>query len=311
MEKRKIVAIVGPTASGKTALSILLAQRLGGEVLSGDSMQIYRHMDIGTAKPTPEERQGIPHHLIDILEPDQSFSVAQYCTFAKEALNQVDGLPILAGGTGLYIDSFLTGNSFAEIREDRALREELTLLAQREGGGALKERLARVDPESAQRLHENDILRLVRALEVYETTGRTISYWNRLSRTAEPPYQICWLGLCTTERQILYDRINQRVDEMLEQGLWEEVEWLLHHYRLSDTARNAIGYKELIEAAEGRAERDSAVEQIKQNTRRYAKRQLTWFRRNERICWFQLDSRKELEKIGDLAAKQVAKSLDI
>ena len=281
-----IICVCGPTASGKTGLAVELAKRLDGEVVSCDSMQIYRGMDIGTAKPTADEIQGIPHHLLDVAEPGEAFSVSRYVELADRALQDIlsrGKTVIIAGGTGLYMDSLILGRAFAPFPET-GKREALEREAREQGIGVLLERLARVDPASAERLHPSDRKRIIRALEVFEETGKTITQHNEETRQLPPKYQPLWLGLTYEPRQILYDRIDLRVDQMVEQGLVEEVRRLLDRgISPNATAMQAIGYKEIACALRGEIRLDAAIGQIKLGSRRYAKRQLTWFRRNPGI----------------------------
>ncbi len=282
-----LVVIVGPTASGKTALSIELAVRHGGEIISADSMQIYKGMDIATAKPTLQEMRGVPHHLISVLENSESFNVAQYQELATSHINGVlrrGRLPFLVGGTGLYVSSIVDNTDFGEIETDPALRHSLEERARSEGGQVLLEELQQADPVLAAVLHPNNLGRIIRALEVYKTTGRPLSEFQALSRLKPSPYNLCMIGLTCRDREKLYRRIDDRVDAMLQNGLLAEVEALMNR-GLSKTAFQAIGYKELYGYFKGELPLTEAVENLKRQTRRYAKRQLTWFRRDERIRW--------------------------
>ena len=298
--KPDILVICGPTASGKTALAAELALRLGGEVVSADSMQVYRRMDIGTAKPTAEEMRGVPHHMLDVADPSENYSVARY---VADAVPIVDGilargrLPIVAGGTGLYIDNLIAGRRFAPFRPDSGLREQLQGRVRAEGLPALRAELERVDPEAAGRIHPNDEKRTLRALEVYLSTGETISQHDRDSRALPNRYTPLTIALNFQERPWLWERIDRRVDEMMARGLEREVEALLAAGVPRDcTAMQAIGYKEIAAAlSEGRPAREGA-EEVKLRSRQYAKRQLTWFRRNSQAYWL------NWEKIPDLAA---------
>ena len=280
----KILVITGPTASGKTWLAVELAKRYNGEVVSADSMQIYRRMDIGTAKPTPEEMQGIPHHMIDVADPEEDFSVARYVDMAAAAADGIltrGKLPILAGGTGLYIDSLLSGRTFAAFDENSPLRAELEGRYAREGGEVLLRELAQADPEAAARLHPNDGKRIVRALEVFLTTGKTITQHNKDTKAAPPRYSAVTLSLDFQRREDMWDRIDRRVDRMMEAGLAEEVRGLLDSgVPQRCTAMQAIGYKEMAAALLGNGDIRAAAEEIKLRSRQYAKRQRTWFRRN-------------------------------
>ena len=297
-EPPKILAVAGPTASGKTALSIALAERLNGEIVSCDSMQIYRGMDIGTAKPTPEETHGIPHHMIDIIEPSQSFSAADYAPMARKAADEIlsrGKLPIFCGGTGLYLDAVLTGNCYSEAETDPELRASLLSDAERLGADSLWERLRSVDPESAAAIHPNNVKRVARALEIYISTGVTKTEWDRRSRLQPPPYDAVIIAP-DRPREQLYERIDLRVDLMLRDGLLDEVRGLIDSGRLprDSTAAQAIGYKELIAYLDGFCTLDAAIDEIKRSSRRYAKRQLTWFRRNKAINWLDMENNFEV-----------------
>ena len=286
-----LLVIVGPTASGKTRLSIELAKAMDGEIISADSMQTYRTMNVGTAKPTLEEQQGIPHHLIDCLEPEESFSVAQYADAARRIIDQINErkkLPILAGGTGLYINTIVDNITFSPAPSDEALRQQLREKARQEGNGAVLELLRKIDPQTAASLHENNLGRVIRAIEVYKTTGLTMTEQVRRSRENPSPYDVCILGLDYRDRQALYQRIDLRVDMMLRDGLVEEAKQVLAR-QLSSTAAQAIGYKELRGYLDGTCTLDEAAENLKKETRRYAKRQLTWFRRDKRVHWIYCD----------------------
>ena len=282
-----IICIAGPTASGKTALAVELAKELNGEVISCDSMQIYRGMDIGTAKPSPEEMQGIRHHMLDICDPTEDFSVSRYCELATPILEDIVSrgkTAIIAGGTGLYMDSLMKGNDFAPIPAT-GHRERLEAQAQLEGIEPLLESLRAIDPEAAERSQGN-LRRIVRALEVYYETGETITAHNRRTQAIPPKYSPLWLGLDFTERSELYRRIDLRVEIMLQMGLLEEIKSLLASgIPEKATAMQAIGYKEFVDALAGRSSIEAAVAQVQQSSRRYAKRQLTWFRRNENMHW--------------------------
>ncbi len=283
-----IICIAGPTASGKTALAVALARELDGEVVSCDSMQVYKRMDIGTAKPSPEERQGIPHHMIDVAEPWEDYSVSRYCADAAPIVEDIVSrgkTAIIAGGTGLYMDSLIRGNDFAPF-PSTGVRERLEREADREGMEALLARLRAVDPEAAARLHLSDRKRIIRAMEVYLETGETITAHNRRTQALPPRFSPVWLGLDFESRAELYSRIDRRVDVMLEAGLLEEIRALLHSgIPEKCTAMQAIGYKEFTDALDGRCTVEAAADQVRQSSRRYAKRQLTWFRRNGRIHW--------------------------
>lgn len=296
---KKLIVVAGPTASGKTALAIALAQELGGEVVSADSMQIYRGMDIGTAKASPDERAAAPHHMLDVAAPEEEYSVARYVEEAAACCEDIlarGRVPILAGGTGLYIDSLLSGRDFADRAEDRALRDALGAQYDAEGGAAMLERLARVDPARAAKLAPGDKRRIVRALEVYELTGETISAHDARTRALPPRYESARIVLSYARRADLYARIDARVDAMLSRGLFDEVASLLARGVSGEcTAMQAIGYKEAVAALRGEIGRDEAAALIKQNSRRYAKRQLTWFRRWEDALFIQWDAQPDFE----------------
>lgn len=296
----KILVIVGPTASGKTRMAVELAQRHNGEVISADSMQIYRTMDIGTAKPTKEEMGGIPHHMIDVADPEEDFSVARYVEMAARCVDDVlarGKLPIVAGGTGLYIDSLLSGRTFAPFSPDSALRGELERELAEKGGQAMLEALAQVDPEAAQRLHPNDHKRIIRALEVYRSTGKTITQHNRETQAIPPRYNALTIGLAFQDRQAMWRRIDQRVDEMVAAGLEDEVRRLLTSgISPKCTAMQAIGYKEFTQALSGEMTWQEAADVVKLRSRQYAKRQLTWFGRNPNTCWVRWDDPPEFEQ---------------
>ena len=281
-----ILCLAGPTASGKTALAVELAKDLNGEVVSCDSMQVYRRMDIGTAKPSREEMQGIPHHMIDVAEPDEDFSVSRYCAMAAPIVDDIVArgkTAIIAGGTGLYMDSLIRGNDFAPF-PSTGVREKLEAEADEVGLPAMLTQLRQIDPDTADRV--SDRKRILRALEVYLETGETITEHNRKTRLIPPKYTPLWLGLDFADRGELYRRIDKRVDIMLEMGLMEEIRSLLDSgIPEKCTAMQAIGYKEFVNALEGREPLSQAAEEVKKASRHYAKRQLTWFRRNPAVRW--------------------------
>ncbi|MBE7015610.1 MAG: tRNA (adenosine(37)-N6)-dimethylallyltransferase MiaA [Ruminococcaceae bacterium] len=283
---KPLIVIAGPTASGKTGLSIGLAKALDGEIVSADSMQIYKYMNIGTAKPTEEEREGIPHHMMDFLEPDVSFSVADYCEMAHRVIEEIHSrgkLPILVGGTGLYIDSLVNNVDFDVDDENHEIRKELEALAEKEGVEAVHNILKEIDPETAEKYHPNNLRRVIRGIEFYRVTGKRISDHakeEKISRYNTVYFCIDW------DREVLYDRINRRVDLMVDDGLVDEVKYLLSQgYDKSSTAMQGIGYKEFYGYLDGKKTLDETLDEIKQSSRRYAKRQLTWFRRNKDIHW--------------------------
>lgn len=293
--KKKAVVIVGPTASGKTSLAIDVALKYGGEIVSADSMQIYKNMDIASAKPTSSERALVKHHLVDFLDINESFSVAEYKKLALEAMDKISSegkLPVVVGGTGFYIDTLINNTEFLDY-EHSDIRSRLEERAEKEGIEVLFEELSNVDKTTAERLHINDRKRIIRALELYHSTGRTITEQSEASHLVKSDYEWCIIGLNANDRQYLYDRINLRVDIMLEQGLIDEAR-AFYASEFSPTAKQAIGYKELKPYLDGVSDLESAVEKLKMETRRYAKRQLTWFRRNEKINWFNIDCESEL-----------------
>ena len=283
-----IICIAGPTASGKTALSIALAKELDGEVVSCDSMQVYKRMDIGTAKPTLAEMASVPHHMLSVAEPWEDFSVGKYVAMATPIVDDIlarGKTAIIAGGTGLYMDALIRGNAFAPV-PSTGRREELEQLAAEQGIEAVIARLRAVDPESAERLHPSDQKRIIRALEVYLETGETITEHNRKTQQLPPRYKSLWFGLEDADRATLYQRIDRRVEIMLEQGLLAEIRRLLDEgVPENATAMQAIGYKEFIDALNGRSSIETATALVQQASRKYAKRQLTWFRRNSAMHW--------------------------
>ena len=295
-----IICVAGPTASGKTALAVELAKELNGEVVSCDSMQVYRRMDIGTAKPTEEEKQGIVHHMLDVADPWEEFSVSRYCAMAGPIVDDIIArgkTAIIAGGTGLYMDSLIKGNDFAPFPAT-GMRERLEAQADAEGMEAMHALLASIDPDSANRLPVNDRKRIIRALEVYYETGETITAHNIKTQAIPPKYNPVWLGLDFADRADLYARIDLRVSIMLEQGLEEEIRTLLSEgIPPKCTAMQAIGYKEFVDAMDGRISIEEAADQVRQSSRRYAKRQLTWFRRNPNIHWLVRNADTKMEEI--------------
>ena len=303
MNKKTVIVIAGPTASGKTSLSIGIAKKIGGEIVSADSMQIYKDMDIATAKPTEAEMQGIPHHLISIVESDESFSVAAYKEKAVEAIADIfcrGRIPVVVGGTGLYIDTLVNNTTFFDFDKSDQ-REKLQMRLQNEGIEKLFDELKSVDPETAERLHINDTKRILRALEVYYSTGKTISLQAELSHENESQYNWLIIGLTAENRDVLYDRINRRVDIMLDDGLIEEAKTFISSEK-SSTAKQAIGYKELKGFFDGSISLEEATENLKRETRRYAKRQLTWFRRNKNINWINIDNKTSEEVLTEALA---------
>ena len=306
--KPNILVICGPTASGKTALSVALAKAFGGEVVSADSMQIYRRMDVGTAKPTREEMGEVPHHMIDVADPEENFSVARYVSQAVPIVDDIlarGKLPIVAGGTGLYIDNLIAGREFAPFEEDSGLRETLQNRVLAEGLPVLLEELRRVDPQAAERLHPTDEKRIIRALEVYLSTGKTITQHNEETRSIPNRYAPLTIALNFADRTHLWQRIDRRVDEMMENGLEEEVRALLASgVPAHCTAMQAIGYKEMAAAIEEGRPIGEGAEEVKLRSRQYAKRQLTWFRRNKDAHWINWEEKPDFS-----AALQVSTEL--
>ncbi len=301
MSKEKIICIVGPTASGKTALSIALAKELSGEIVSADSMQIYKGLDVGTAKPSLSERDGVLHHMLDVVSPEENFSVARYVEDATRIVDDIlrrEKMPIVVGGTGLYVDSLVKGTEFAAFEEDMEYRRELFSLYECEGAEHLHAMLAEVDPRRAKEIHPNNVKRVIRALEVYKATNRTITEHDEETKSAKPRYDAIYIGLMFSEREELYARINARVDKMLEDGILQEIKALLSSgIPDSATAMQAIGYKELIPALRGECDMDVAIDELKRATRRYAKRQMTWFKRNKNINWIDVSKTQNFSDI--------------
>lgn len=287
-EKKPLVILTGPTAVGKTALSIKLASEIGGEIISADSMQVYRQMDIGSAKIKPEEMGGIPHHMIDILEPEEEFNVCLFEKLALEAMEQIyerGHIPVVVGGTGFYIQALLYQIDFTEEETDTAYRDKLWQLGEEKGNHYLHELLRKVDPESAEEIHENNRKRVIRALEFYENCGKPISTHNKEQRQKTSAYNSCYFVL-TDDRKKLYERIESRVDQMLSKGLVDEVRTLKERgCNASMVSMQGLGYKEILEYLDGRCSLLEAVEKIKKETRHFAKRQLTWFRREKDVIW--------------------------
>ena len=309
-EKIPLLVIAGPTASGKTALGVALAEEYGGEVVSADSMQIYKGLDIATAKPTAEEMRGIPHHLISVVDIGASFSTADYVRLAKGKISEISArgkLPILVGGTGLYISSLIDNINFDNAETDGSIRQRLNEEAERFGNEALHRRLAEIDPETAKAVPPQNIVRVIRALEVYELTGTKFSEYKKANRGDNSDYNVCMIGLNFHDRDKLYQRINDRVTVMAENGMIEECRAVYENERLG-TACQAIGYKELIPYFCGEDTIESCLDKIRQSSRRYAKRQLTWFRRDYRFNWIYMDEFYNLYEIMEICKKTVAKS---
>lgn len=296
----KVVSVAGPTASGKTKLSVELAKHFDGEIVSADSMQIYKEMQIATAKPDEEEKCGIPHHLMDFLPPDKTYSVADFVEDASRCIAEINSrgkLPIIVGGTGLYVDSLLNNVTFSEEKRDLKLCDELMQLYIENGADYLLSKLSEFDSDSAKRLSEQkNVKRIIRAIEFYKTNGITITEQNKRSKEKKSPYNATKLGLNFRDRQKLYDRVNKRVDIMLEQGLLKEAESVLKS-DLSFTSVKAIGYKELAPYFDGTKSLDECIEKLKMETRRYAKRQITWFKRDAEINWLYVDEYSSFEEL--------------
>lgn len=307
----KIIAVAGPTASGKSALALELCKRLDGELISLDSMQIYRGLDIGTAKPTKAEQAEVRHHMIDICEPTENFSAAEFAERAHKVIADVRSRgkrAVLCGGTGLYLDTVLGRLDFGEIESDEKLRGELIAFAEKNGAEALHERLRGIDPQAAEKIHKNNVRRVARAIEIYELTGKTKTEHDR-EAISDSPYESLIIGLDYDDREVLYNRINRRVDAMIEAGLEGEVRSLVSRGLLSaeSTAGQAIGYKEMLGYIAGDCSLGDAVEKIKLGTRRYAKRQLTWLRRNPNINWLYPDRLCDFQSLVGEAEKIIGK----
>ena len=306
--KKPLIVLTGPTAAGKTELSIAFAKKLNGAIISADSMQVYKYMNIGSAKIRPEEMQGIRHYLVDVLDPREEFHVARFQQMAKEALEEIyrnGQLPIVVGGTGFYIQALLKDIDFDESSGELPCRKELEETARIEGGAVLYERLKQVDPESAEAIHPNNVKRVIRALEFYQETGQPISLHNKEQKEKQPPYTYAYFVL-NDDRARLYERIDRRVDRMVEQGLVEEVRWLKEHgYDRSLVSMQGLGYKELFPYLDGTCSLEEAVEIIKRDTRHFAKRQITWFKREPDVIWlnqqeFGYDKEKILKRMLEL-----------
>lgn len=313
MEKKPLIIITGPTAAGKTSLSVRLAKALGGEIISADSMQVYRHMDIGSAKVTKEEMEGVPHYLIDVLEPTEPFNVAMFQQMAKEAVQTIYShgrIPILAGGTGFYIQALLYDINFQETGEDPSIRLSLEALAEEKGGEYLHQLLAQADPQAAEEIHPHNVKRVIRALEYFQQTGQRISEHNQQERQKKSPYAFRYYVI-NMERSRLYQRIDQRVDLMMQQGLVQEVEKLREMgCRRGMVSMQGLGYKEILDYLNGEISLEEAVYQLKRDTRHFAKRQLTWFKRERQVRWLNWeDFSFQQEKMLDYILKDSAEIL--
>lgn len=310
--RENLMVIVGPTAVGKTAISIKLAKILNGEIISADSMQIYKYMDIGTAKVTPEEMEGIPHYLIDVVYPDEEFTVADYKELAEKIISDINKkgkIPIVVGGTGLYVNSLVYDLNFTKVPPNEKIRKRLNELADKYGNEYIHNMLEKIDKESSKRIHVSDRKRIIRAIEIYEVTGIPMSEQNRDFRKQNDRYNLAMIGL-NMDRDKLYERINMRVDKMIENGLIAEVANLLKMgYTKELTSMQGIGYKEIIKYLEGELTLEESIELIKKGSRNYAKRQLTWFRRDSRIKWFNLDEYSNLDILVNQIVNYVEKIL--
>ncbi|HHZ01856.1 MAG TPA: tRNA (adenosine(37)-N6)-dimethylallyltransferase MiaA [Tissierellia bacterium] len=308
----KIIVIVGPTAVGKTYVSVELAKKLNTEIISADSMQIYRGMDVGTAKITEEEKQGIKHHMIDLVNPDEDYSVSDFKRDAEEIIDRllIEGkIPIVVGGSGLYINSLIYDLDFGKAKSDEKIRKYYYSYYKEHGEDALYEKLLKIDPESAKKIHKNNVKRVIRALEVFHLTGKKFSQLSTNIRKGSSKYNCIIIGL-SMERELLYERINERVDEMLSQGLVEEVSNLLEKgYSKNLVSMRGIGYKEIVEYLEGTMDFEEAVNILKRNTRRFAKRQYTWFLKDKNIKWFSMDNLDEIDKTLNRIYKYICSTI--
>lgn len=309
--KQPLIVLTGPTAVGKTELSIKLAKLVNGEIISADSMQVYRHMDIGTAKITHDEMQGIKHYLIDILEPDEEFNIVLFQSLAKQAMKEIyekGKIPILVGGTGFYIQSVLYDIDFAETKPDNSYRNELEHLANEKGAYYLHEQLKKIDPVSAEKIHANNIKRVIRALEFYKQTGKKISEHNEMEQKKESPYNFAYFVL-TQNRKVLYERIDKRVDNMVKHGLIQEVQSLYEKgYQKNLVSMQGLGYKEILSYLEGNCTLEEAVYILKRDTRHFAKRQITWFKREKEVTWLDKQNKTE-DEILALLEQELKKKL--
>ncbi len=311
-KKIPLIAVIGPTASGKTGLAVEIAKKFGGEVVSADSMQIYSELTIGTAKPTETEMEGVPHHLIGHKSIDEEYSVVDYVEEAKNAITDIFNrgkLPVICGGTGLYVDSLLSNTEFSEIKSDSEVRKKLYDFVEENGNEALFEKLKEIDPETAAKTHANNLIRVVRAMEVYEVTGKTMSEHQKDSHPIPSIYDVCYIGTNFADRDKLYARIEQRIDEMLEEGVEEEARFLFEHNGTC-TAAQAIGYKEFYPYFRGEMSREDAISVLKKETRHYAKRQITWFRRNDKINWLFRDEFSEKKDLSEAAFEIIERFLE-
>ncbi len=315
MKKEPLIILTGPTAVGKTKLSISLAKAIDGEIISADSMQVYRGMDIGSAKIKKEEMQGVPHYLIDVLEPQEEFHVVKFQQMAKEAMQKIRAkgkIPIVVGGTGFYIQALLYDIDFTENEKDDAYRRQLEQLAKEKGAAYLHDMLRQVDEKSAEEIHENNVKRVIRALEFYHQTGKKISEHNEEERGKESPYDFCYFVL-NDERQKLYERIDRRIDEMVEEGLIEEVCTLKAQGFTRDmVSMQGLGYKEILDYLDGKTTLEEAIYILKRDTRHFAKRQITWFRRERDVIWVEKEQfRYEEENMLEFLIEKIRKGTGI
>ena len=311
-KKIPVIVVIGPTASGKTGLAVKIAEKFGGEVVSADSMQIYSELSIGTAKPSEKEMCGIKHHLVGHKSIDEEYSVVDYVEEAKKVIEDVYNrgkIPVICGGTGLYVDSLLSNTEFSEIQSDKNVREKLYEYAEEFGNEALFKRLVEIDPETAKKTHANNLIRVVRAIEVFEITGKTMSEHQKESHPNPSIYDPCFIGTNYADREKLYSRIEQRIDEMLEEGVEDEARFLFEHHGTC-TAAQAIGYKEFYPYFRGEMSMDDAISVLKKETRHYAKRQLTWFRRNDKMNWLNRDEFTSPEELCSAAFKIIEEFLE-
>ncbi len=311
-ENKKLIAVAGPTASGKTALAVQLALHFGGEVVSNDSMQIYKGMEIGTAAPTIEERLGVPHHLVGICTPDTDFSCADYGELGKKCADDIISrgkIPVFCGGTGLYLDAVTTISNYSEGVKNEALREDLTRMAEEYGNEAVHEKLRAVDPDAADAIHPNNVRRVIRAIEIFETTGIPKTEWDKRSKDAVPPYDAKIVVLDFLNRELLYERIDRRVDLMLQAGLEEEAKKLFAEGLITEKspAYQAIGYKELLPYLAGEESLADGADRIRQNSRRYAKRQITWFKRYKNAIVIHPDDENGMRSFDDILSEAIEK----
>ena len=311
-DKKKIIVICGPTASGKTGLSILLAQKFGGEIISADSMQIYKKLDIGTAKATAEEQAAVPHHLVDILHPDQPYNVQQFVEMAAQAIDDITSrgkIPVIAGGTGLYIESLINGIKFSDQPDNTGIKQQLQQELAENGKEYMYNILNEIDPDYARTVHMNNTVRVLRAIEIYRLTGHNMSWQLENSKPAEKPYDVLLIGLNYEDRQKLYNNINLRVDIMMNEGIIPEARYVYENRETFKTCTSAIGYKEFFPYFENTSGLDECVDKLKQASRNYAKRQLTWFNRMKEVNWLFIDKENYKEKAEKLTQEFIEREI--